>query len=216
MSSILRLAVLAVLAAVLAATAIAFLPRDPDALRALVLGLGIGAPVVALAAWVVLTPAMFPGTLLAASAGLAFGAPLGAGIAWLGAVLGALMAFALARGVGRDPAERLIGDRLSRVRRLLERRGFAAVLLVRLAPGVPTTALHYAAGLSRVRTRHFAGAMAVGSALRTAPYALVGAGLAAGSPLGIGFAAGSVAVGAVAAAALAWWLRRTRAAAAAA
>src|SRR6188472_4617191 len=99
-------ALVAVLLAVVAAALV--LPHSPSELRDLVLGAGIAAPAIVLAAWVVLTPALFPGTVLAAASGLAFGAVGGAILAWSGAVLGGLAAFTLARTVARGPAVRLV------------------------------------------------------------------------------------------------------------
>jgi len=141
--------------------------------RELVLSLGPAAPLIALAAWMLLTPALFPGTVLAAGAGLAFGALGGAALSFGGAVAGGLVAFALARTAARSPVERLVHGkpRLARVYALLERRGFAAVLAARLMPGVPAGGLYYAAGVSPVCARAFAAAIAVGALLRTVPYA---------------------------------------------
>jgi uncharacterized membrane protein YdjX (TVP38/TMEM64 family) len=191
-----RLAAMApVLLAVLAAGLL--IPHSPSQLRDLVLAAGVAAPAVVLAAWVVLTPALFPGTLLAAVGGLAFGAVGGTALATCGAVLGGLAAFALARTLGRGPARRLAdrSPRLARLQALLERRGFAAVLAARLMPGVPASGLHYAAGLSPVRYGAFTAAIAIGAVVRTTPYALLGNGLASGSALSIALAAASVAIG---------------------
>jgi uncharacterized membrane protein YdjX (TVP38/TMEM64 family) len=201
------LVALALLAAVAAAAF--FLPHSPADLRALVLTAGAAAPLAALAAWVLLTPALFPGTVLAAAGGLAFGTVGGMALAWVGAVLGGLSAFALARTVARRPAQRhvLRVPALARVHALLERRGFTAVLAARLMPGVPATGLYYAAGVSPVRARPFAAAMAVGALLRTTPYALLGQGLASGSAAGIAVAATSIALGGGAAALLTRQLR---------
>ena len=167
------------------------LPHSPSDLRDLVLSAGVVAPAVALAAWIVLTPALFPGPVLAAAAGLALGAVAGTALACAGAVLGGLAAFWLARTVGRGPAMRLArrGGRLERIHALLERRGFAAVLAARLMPGVPATGLYYAAGASPVRPRAFTAAIAIGALLRTTPYALLGHGLASGSVGALGVAA---------------------------
>jgi uncharacterized membrane protein YdjX (TVP38/TMEM64 family) len=195
--AIVRLILLAAAVGAVAAAAAFVLPHDVGALQELATVAGAAAPLAAIAAWVLLTPALFPGAVLAAAGGLAFGAGPGAAVAWVGALLGALAAFGLARGIGRRAAEQLLGDRLARPRALLERRGFAAVLVARLAPGVPATILHYAAALSRVRGRHFTAAIAVGAALRTAPYAVLGAGLGAGSASAVGVAAASIAVGAL-------------------
>jgi uncharacterized membrane protein YdjX (TVP38/TMEM64 family) len=193
------------------AAAAALLPHSPEALRELVLSLGPAAPAIALAAWILLTPALFPGTVLAAAGGLAFGGLGGAALAWAGAVAGGLAAFALARTVARGPIDGLVrrNPRLRRTHALLERRGFAAVLAARLMPGMPAGGLHYAAGVSPVKTRAFAAAIAVGALLRTAPYAVLGQGLASGSIATMLLAAGSIAVGGVAAALLVRHMRHT-------
>ena len=73
------------------------LPHSPSGLRGLLAEAGPAAPLIALAAWILLTPAMFPGTVLAAASGLAFGASGGSLLAFGGAVAGGLTAFALAR-----------------------------------------------------------------------------------------------------------------------
>jgi uncharacterized membrane protein YdjX (TVP38/TMEM64 family) len=203
-----RVAMLAPVVA--AAIAAAFLlPHSPAALRHLVLAAGVIAPVVMLAAWVVLTPALFPGPLLAAVSGLAFGATAGTALAWAGAVLGGLAAFSVARTLMRGAVEPHLrrSARLARMNALLERRGFAAVLAARLMPGVPATGLYYAAGASSVRRSAFAAAIAVGALLRTTPYALLGDGLATGSALALIAAGASIAVGGAGAALL---LRQAR------
>jgi uncharacterized membrane protein YdjX (TVP38/TMEM64 family) len=186
------------------------LPHSPAGLRELVVALGPAAPAIALGAWIVLTPALFPGSALAAASGLAFGALGGSALAFAGALAGGLAAFALARTAARGPAERLFASNrtLASIDSLLARRGFAAILASRLMPGVPATVLHYAAGVSRVRPRDFAAAIAVGALLRTVPYALLGTGLASGSTLSLVVAGGSIALGAVAAAGLARHIRR--------
>jgi uncharacterized membrane protein YdjX (TVP38/TMEM64 family) len=192
-----RLAALVpVLAAVVAAAAL--LPHSPSDLRDLVLALGVAAPLAALAAWVVLTPALFPGTLLAAASGLTFGAFWGTALALGGAVLGGLAAFTLARTLARRPAQHLVrrSTAVARAHARLERRGFAAVLAARLMPGVPASGLYYAAGVSPVRSGAFTGAIAIGALLRTTPYALLGQGLASGSVVPVIIAAASIAIGA--------------------
>jgi uncharacterized membrane protein YdjX (TVP38/TMEM64 family) len=180
------------------------LPHSPEGLRELVLAAGVAAPLVALAAWIVLTPALFSGTLLAAACGLAFGAAGGAAVSLLGAVLGGLAAVGLGRTAARSQVREMVSrrPRWTRAQRLLERRGFQAVLAARLMPGMPATGLHYAAGVSPVRTGSFAAAIAIGALLRTTPYAVLGQGIAAGSPATVLLAAGSILLGGLAAALL--------------
>lgn len=192
-----------VLAAVVAGAfgaAALLVPHSPAELRELVLAAGSLAPVIALLAWIVLTPAMFPGTVLAAASGLAFGTPIGAALALVGATLGGLAAFTLGRKAAPGAVARLLARRerlRAKLDRLLERSGFAAVLAARLMPGMPAGALNYAAALSPVRPRAFAGAIAIGALLRTVPYAILGQGLAVGSEGTIAIAGGSILLGAL-------------------
>jgi uncharacterized membrane protein YdjX (TVP38/TMEM64 family) len=183
------------------AAAAAVLPHSPDALRTLLLTIGPAAPAIALAAWLVLVPALFPATVLAAACGLAFGAVGGGAIAFAGAVAGGLAAFALARTGARDTLTRLVlrRPRLARAHALLERRGFATLLAARLAPGVPAGWLHYCAGVAPVRAPAFAAAIAIGALLRTVPYAVLGQGLGSGSAATVLVAAGSIVLGGLAA-----------------
>jgi uncharacterized membrane protein YdjX (TVP38/TMEM64 family) len=192
------------------AAAALLLPHSPSELREVLLALGPAAPAIALAAWVVLTPALFPGTVLAAAGGLAFGAVGGGALALLGAVAGGLVAFGLGRSAARGHVERLMQrkPKLARLHALLERRGFPAILAARLMPGVPTTGLHYAAGASPVRAREFAAAMAIGAVLRTVPYAVLGQGLGSGSITTILVAVASILLGGLAATILVRQLRR--------
>jgi uncharacterized membrane protein YdjX (TVP38/TMEM64 family) len=186
------------------------LPHSPAELRHFVLAAGVAAPVVMVAAWIMLTPALFPGPVLAAAGGLAFGAPGGTALAWVGAVLGGLAAFGVARTVARGAVEPHVrrSPRLARLNALLERRGFPAILAARLMPGAPASGLYYAAGVSSVRGSAFTAAIAIGALLRTTPYALLGDGLATGSVIPLIAAAASVAIGATGAALL---VRRARA-----
>lgn len=203
------IAVLAVALAAAAAAAI-LLPHSPEGLRALLVAAGPLAPVVTFAAWILLTPAMFPGTVLAAACGMAFGVVGGASLAFAGAVAGGVTAFAIARTAGRARVEALTvrSATFQQVRALLAQRGFAAILAARLAPGVPASALHYAAGVSPVRLRAFTSAIAIGAVVRTVPYAVLGTGLATGSLVTLLVAGASIAVGALAAALLVARIRR--------
>lgn len=149
-------------------------PHSPAELRAAMAGVGALAPLVFVVLWALLTPAMFSGTLLAAGAGLLFGVWPGFVVGLAGATLGGMAAFLLARRLGSGAAQELAGPRLRRLQERIERRGFLAVLAARAAPGMPTTALNYACGLSRVRLRHFALGTLVGGAPRIFAYTAIG------------------------------------------
>jgi uncharacterized membrane protein YdjX (TVP38/TMEM64 family) len=205
-----RLIWLLAVALPLVVAAAVLLPHSPAELRGLLVAAGPLAPLIALATWILLTPFLFPGTVLAAAGGLAFGAVGGSALAFAGAVAGGLAAFVLARTAARGMAQQLVArnGRLARLDSLLGRRGFAAILAARLMPGMPVGGLHYAAGVSRVGVRAFAGAMTIGALLRTVPYAVLGTGLASGSLVTVVVAAASIALGGLAAAVLVRQIRQ--------
>jgi uncharacterized membrane protein YdjX (TVP38/TMEM64 family) len=210
MSRRLRLIVLVAAAAGAFVAAVLLLPHSPAGLRVMIAGAGAAGPAIALAGWVVLTPAMLSGALLAAASGLAFGPVGGIAVSIAGAVLGGLAAFGLARAAGRSQIEAgvLRRPRLQKLHAMLEERGFMAALAARLMPGVPATGLHYVAGVSPIRVPAFCGAMAIGALLRTAPYAVLGDGVAGGSIVSIAVAAASIAVGGLTAGLIVRRLRR--------
>lgn len=198
-----------VLTAIVAAALL--IPSSPSELRELALDAGPAAPVIALAAWIVLTPAAVPLPLMAAASGLAFGAVGGALIAVVGAVAGGVAAFTIARVAARDQVERWVRarDRLGDLHTLIARRGFASVLAARVMPGLPVAPVHYVSGVAPVSVAAFAAAMAVGAILRLAPYAVIGEGISSGSATGLIVGGASLAVGAATAFLLVRHLRAT-------
>ena len=169
-----RLLVLALAIAAAFGAAFAFLPHDPAAIARLAdapTPLLAGA---ALTAWILLTPALVSGTLLAAATGLLLGGVAGMPVALLGATLGGIAAFAVARRFGRGPAEALAGERVTRMRERVERRPLLAIVLARAAPGSPATFLNYAIGLTRVRPGHFVLGTLIGGAPRVLAYTALG------------------------------------------
>ena len=137
MSARARLLLLACAVALIAALAVLVGPRSPAELRDVISAAGPIAPLVLLAAWLVLVPALFSGPVLAGASGLILGTPPGAAIALLGATLGAAISFLLARGAGRDAAHRLAGRRVAAVEQRLVRRPVLGIAALRAAPGMP-------------------------------------------------------------------------------
>lgn len=186
------------------------LGHSPGDLRNELAGTGALAPALFVAVWIVTTPALFPGTVLGAAGGFMFGTALGLAVSVVGATLGAVASFLLARRFGHDAAQRLSGARLERVHELVERDGFRAMVLARAAPGMPASVLYYAAGLSRVRLRHFAAGVLVGGVPRVFAYSALGG---SGGNLGSAPAVAAIVLIAappVALAAIALWRRVMR------
>ncbi len=177
-----RIAAIAVFASLLFALAAIFLPHSPGAIRTAVASYGAAAPLLFVALWMLLTPALFSGTILAAASGLLFGAALGTALGVAGATLGGLISFAIARRCGRGAFARLSGPRVTRVRERVDARPLRSVLLLRVMPGIPATWLNYAVGLTRIRARTFALAIALGGAPRVFIYAGLGGSLSRAAP----------------------------------
>lgn len=113
------------------------------------------------------------------------------------------MSFGAGRLLGRDAVDRLIHGRLARVDTLLGDHGLSAVLVVRLVPLVPFTAVNYASGLSGIRFRDYALGSAIGMIPGSLAYAALGA--YGTNPWGVA-TAGSVLVVLVAGGS--WWAHR--------
>jgi len=136
----------------------------PEAVRDWLDGLGPWAPLAFVAAMtvaVVVSPV--PSVPLDIAAGLAFGLFWGVVYTLVGAELGALIAFGIARRLGRPwLARRLPAAATARIDDLAARRGVKALLLMRLLPVFNFDWVSYAAGLTSISWRAFALATFVG------------------------------------------------------
>lgn len=93
----------------------------------------------------------FPAELVAIANGMIYGSLWGFVITWSGAMLGAFLAFGVARGLGRQfVSRRISGSKLEHFDNWLASKGVPALLFVRLLPIVAFNLINYAAGLSKV------------------------------------------------------------------
>lgn len=105
----------------------------------------------------------FPAEILACANGVVFGALRGTLITWTGAMLGACLAFALARWLGRPFVERLVpADQLDRADAWTATHGTKALLVSRLVPLIAFNLINYAAGLANVGWWTFLWTTAIG------------------------------------------------------
>lgn len=93
----------------------------------------------------------FPAELLACANGMVYGPLWGTVITWIGAMLGAAIAFGLARKLGRPFVERMVARRNWQV---LDDwaavNGWQVVLISRFIPVIAFNLINYAAGLTRL------------------------------------------------------------------
>jgi uncharacterized membrane protein YdjX (TVP38/TMEM64 family) len=167
----------------------------------LVHGAGIAGPIAFVAIYTLLTVALVPGTAPSVAAGALFGAIWGTVLTVIGATLGATAAYVLARRLGRAPVRARTGERFARLDAWVARRGFLAVLYVRLIPVFPFNAVNYAFGMTSVTPRAYIAATALGITPATIAFVAVGSSLhdpgSAGFAIALGVTAALTIAGAV-------------------
>lgn len=139
--------------------------------------LGILGPVVVGLAYVVTTVLFIPGSALTIGAGSLFGLTTGFFVVLVGANLGALCAFLLARTFLREKVSRWAATnaKFNSLDRAIGRQGFKMVFLLRLSPVFPFTLLNYLLGLTAVSTGSYVAANLIGMLPGTFLYVYIGA-----------------------------------------
>lgn len=171
---------LGLFAALLTAATVAAIVVDvpsPADVKAWVESGGPAAPLLFLLLYLVLTVLFFPAGVLTAAGGALFGVVAGSLLSVIGATAGATAAFFIGRRLGRGTLERAAGRRVRAVDAWLGRRGFTAVLYLRLIPLVPFNALNYASGVTGVSARDYVFGTALGIIPGAFAYAALGSSL---------------------------------------
>ena len=141
------------------AAALLFLPfRDWFThFEAYVKSLGSIGPIVMAAAYVVTTILFVPGSALTIGSGTLFGLRTGFLVVLIGANLGALCAFLLARTLLREKVTKWAegNAKFRSLDRAIGRQGFKMVFLSRLSPVFPFNLLNYLLGLTAIPTRAY-------------------------------------------------------------
>ncbi len=121
-----------------------------------------------------------PGTVVEFAIGYVFGPWVGFTFAMLGALLGSVASFGVARVIGRPAVEHVVKrSSLAKLDRLLATaRGKAGLLTIFLLPSTPKDTFCYAAGLSSLRTGEFSLIAGLGRAPSVLLGVLIGAGIA--------------------------------------
>ncbi|MBI4273102.1 MAG: TVP38/TMEM64 family protein [Rhizobiales bacterium] len=93
----------------------------------------------------------FPSEFVAIANGMVFGLVIGTAITWVGAMLGAILAFALARWLGRPFVQAVLPARhAAAIDEWTQKQGVAVLLISRFLPVVSFNLINYAAGLTSV------------------------------------------------------------------
>ncbi len=120
----------------------------------------------------------FPAEFVAMANGMLYGPIWGTLITWTGAMLGAWLAFGLARWLGRPFVLRMVGERRrAAVDEWALRQGAGALLFSRLVPVISFNLINYAAGLTTISWWTFTWATGLGILPITLAAVLTGAGI---------------------------------------
>ena len=138
---------------------------------------GIAAPIMSLMLMILQAiVAPLPAFLVTAANGMIFGHIWGAVLSWIGALMGALTSFYIARLFGNVATEKIVRNEkvVEYIKRAGEKKGFYVILLSRLVPFVSFDVISYMAGLSGIRPLAFTLGTAIGMLPATIIYTVFG------------------------------------------
>lgn len=148
-----------------------------DQIIKLIRSWGMAAPVMSVL--LMITQAIvapLPAFLITAANGMIFGNYWGAFISWIGALLGALTAFFIARLFEDVALDKIVRNPKAAdfIRHAGEKRGFYIILVSRLLPFISFDAISYMAGLSGIRPWAFILGTGLGMLPATIFYSFIG------------------------------------------
>jgi uncharacterized membrane protein YdjX (TVP38/TMEM64 family) len=147
---------------------------NPTLIKREVLQWGMWGPLVFIVLYAVGPSLLLPGAVMTAAAGLAFGTLWGAAYSLLGANIGAVVAFAAGRMLGKSLVERLVSGRLEAALAAIARHGFRVTLYLRMVPVIPYNAFNLLAGASPIAFRDYFWASVIGMIPGTILFAFLG------------------------------------------
>lgn len=145
-----------------------------EKLNQLIQAQGKLAPIIFILIYACATVLFLPGSILTLTGGFVFGPILGLCYNLTGAVIGATVAFLIARYVASDWVAAKAGGKLKNLKDGVERQGWKFVAVVRLIPALPFNMLNYALGLTKVSVLGYVLASAVFMVPGAAAYTYLG------------------------------------------
>jgi len=111
---------------------------------------------------------------------LAFGVWEGGILSWIGSLAAAVLGFWIGQSVGAERLRRLDAKLIRKISAAVRKNGFMTSLVVRLVPTGPAILVNLAAGVSRMKFRHFAAGTAIGIIPKILVVCLISQGLISG------------------------------------
>ncbi|WP_298829050.1 TVP38/TMEM64 family protein [uncultured Planococcus sp.] len=155
---------------------------DANDLRIWILSFGIWAPVMYIVIYTIRPLIFFPASVLSIAGGLAFGAWLGTLYTIIGATLGAMLSFYVAKTFGKSLIRKEWSGNAGKIQSQMEQNGFFYVLLFRFIPVINFDLISYAAAFAKVRFTSFALATLIGIIPGTFAYNFLGSSFVTGNP----------------------------------
>ncbi len=170
------LSVIAIVLAVAVMARVLPVDRGLDLIEVRIERLGAWAPAAYALLYAAAVVLLVPGSVLTLGAGALFGPVRGVVVVAVGATLGAILAFLIARYAARPRVARMIQGRpgFGAIDRAIGEGGWRIVALLRLTPVVPFNVLNYFLGLTAVGFRPYAVASAVFMLPATCLYVYLG------------------------------------------
>lgn len=155
MKKLLRVSILLLLVAGIAAAIIYREHFDAAELEGWVKDSGSAGPIVFMLIYVIGTVFFLPGAVLTLAGGALFGPIYGAFYNLTAATIGAMISFIAARYLAHDWVEKKAGGRMKQLKQGVEGEGWKFVAFVRLVPLFPFNVLNYALGLTKIKFSHY-------------------------------------------------------------
>ena len=147
---------------------------DPAMVKAQVIQWGAWGPVVYMLLYAVGPSLLVPGAVMTIAGGLAFGTAWGSVYSLIGGDVGAIVAFAAGRFLGKSFVERIVGERFKPMMHRIAKHGFQIILYLRMVPVIPYNALNLLAGASPITFYDYFWATMIGMIPGTILYAFLG------------------------------------------
>jgi uncharacterized membrane protein YdjX (TVP38/TMEM64 family) len=148
--------------------------RNPQLIKAEVLSWGAWGPVGFMLLFAFGPSLLVPGAVMTLAGGLAFGTIWGSVYSIIGADIGALIAFAAGRFLGKAMVTSLLSGKFGEVMDKIARNGFQIILYLRVFPIIPYNALNLLAGASPISFKDYFWASMIGMIPGTILFAFLG------------------------------------------
>lgn len=143
-------------------------------IRAWLNAVGIWAPVVYIALYVVATVLVLPSTVLNLTGGAIFGPVLGTLWTSLAAIIAAVVAFTFTRTVGRETVAKRLSGRWQAMDAEVRQGGLFYMFAIRLVPIMPYGLVNFAAGLTSISFKDYILGTTIGTVPSVLPFVLLG------------------------------------------